>query len=133
MQPSRARVNESNHVVYDAAGNPVHSSSSHDESAEPTATIATIISTAKGTNNSMPLPYSSRANIQYKEIRTLEYRDGDPTSRHYLTIPDDALPGQVLQVDLGGREMTVRVPETVSPGEKVIIISPVPPISYGDS
>ena len=80
----------------------------------------------------MPLPYSSRSSIQYKEIRTLEFRDGDPTSRHYLTIPDDAIPGQVLQVDLGGREMSVRVPEIVSPGEKVIIISPAPPISYGE-
>lgn len=87
-------------------------------------TDAIIVSPTPAEPNPPPM---QEATVSYKEIRTLEYREGDPITRHFLTLPEDIKRDQVLLVDLGGRQMSVRVPETVSPGEKVIVVSPSPP------
>ena len=62
----------------------------------------------------------------YREIKALEYREGDPQVRYYLQIPDDVNRNAPIQVDLGGRRMSVKLPDYVVPGEKVIIIAPKP-------
>lgn len=67
---------------------------------------------------------TGRAN--YREIKALEYRDGDPAVRYYLTIPPDIQYDQAIQVDLGGRVMTVRIPDYIRKGEKVIVVAPAP-------
>ncbi len=45
---------------------------------------------------------------EYREIQALEYRTGDMPLRYTLTIPDDAEAGQIIRLDLGGRQMSVR-------------------------
>ena len=62
----------------------------------------------------------------FKEIKALEFRDGDIPMRYYLTVPSDVVYGQTMIVDLGGRRMSVKIPDTIERGEKVIIIAPAP-------
>ena len=62
----------------------------------------------------------------YREVRALEYREGDAAVRYYLTIPPDIQYDQPIQVDLGGRVMTVRIPDYIRKGEKIIVVAPAP-------
>ena len=62
----------------------------------------------------------------YREIKALEYREGDAPVRYSLTIPHDIQYNQPIQVDLGGRVMTVKVPDYIHKGEKIIVVAPAP-------
>ena len=59
-----------------------------------------------------------------REIKAIEFRDGDVPSRYPYTIPSDALSGQLIPVALSGRDFTIRIPDYVRPGETVIVIAP---------
>ncbi len=63
---------------------------------------------------------------QYREIKALEFREGNVPVKFYLTVPDDIVYGQIIQVDLGGRPMSVKIPDYINKGEKVIIVAPAP-------
>lgn len=62
----------------------------------------------------------------FREIKALEYREGDAPVRYYLTIPHDIQYDQPIQVDLGGRVMTVKIPDFINKGEKIIVVAPAP-------
>lgn len=66
------------------------------------------------------------APVDYPEVYAKEFRSGDSEARYYLTIPADVKHGQEVCVDLGGRESTIVVPDTVQPGQKIVVIAPVP-------
>ena len=122
--PPHPHVGQS--IIYDSTGNPVYSANAF-QSAVPILT-AEVSAPSETMSTPSSSPYTVRTTApQYKEVKTLEYREGDPTSRHYLTIPDDAYHGQIIQVDLGGRQMSVKIPDYVQPGEKVVVVSPSPP------
>ncbi len=73
-------------------------------------------------------PVSNDATVtpQYREIKALEFREGDAPVKYYLTVPQDVVFGEILQVELGGRAMSVKIPDYIHPGEKVIIVAPAP-------
>ncbi len=62
----------------------------------------------------------------YREIKALEYREGDTPVKYFLNVPEDVNYGQTIQVDLGGTVFSVRIPDYVQRGEKVIVIAPAP-------
>lgn len=59
-----------------------------------------------------------------REIKAIEFRDGDVPTRYPFTIPSDSYPGQLTAVALSGRDFTIRIPDYVRPGEPVIIVAP---------
>ena len=62
----------------------------------------------------------------YREIMALEYREGDPAVRYFLKVPQDIEYDHTIQVDLGGRVMSVKIPDYINKGEKIIIVAPAP-------
>jgi hypothetical protein len=58
-----------------------------------------------------------------KEVFTEGFEPGYSQSRFYLTIPPDAKAGQIFQVDLNGHAYSIKIPEFVAPGEKVIVVA----------
>jgi hypothetical protein len=81
-----------------------------------------------GNQHSATNPVAGTATMKpsYREIKALEYREGDAPVRYYLTIPHDIQYNQPIQVDLGGRVMTVKVPDYIHKGEKIIVVAPAP-------
>ncbi len=69
---------------------------------------------------------------QFREIRALEFREGDTPVKYFLNVPDDINYGQTIQVDLGGTVFSVRVPDYIKRGEKVIVIAPAP-VNHGQA
>jgi hypothetical protein len=59
-----------------------------------------------------------------REIRAIEFRDGDVPSRYPYTIPSDAYPGLLTPITLAGRDFTIKIPDYVRPGEAVIVVAP---------
>ena len=59
-----------------------------------------------------------------REIRALEFRDGDVPSKYPYVIPTEAINGQVYSVTLSGRDFNIRIPDYVRQGETVIVIAP---------
>lgn len=81
-----------------------------------TGTAAVSVSTPfQSAESSAPAP---------REIRAMEFRDGDVPSKYSYVIPMDAVVGQVVSVALSGRDFNIRVPDYVRQGETVIIIAP---------
>lgn len=68
----------------------------------------------------------------YREIKALEYREGDTPVKYFLNVPEDVVYGQTIQVDLGGNVFSVRIPDYVRRGEKVIVIAPAP-VNHGQA
>lgn len=68
--------------------------------------------------------YSPASDV--REILVQEFRSGDSPLLFHLSIPNDAKPDQIIKVDLGGREFSVKIPDYVRPGEKVIVVAPAP-------
>lgn len=74
---------------------------------------------------------SSNVATEYREINTLEFREGDTPAKYYLTIPEDIIYGQTIQVDLSGSIFSVKIPDYINKGEKIIIVAPAPVSSSG--
>jgi len=68
--------------------------------------------------------YSPQSDV--REILVQEFRTGDSPLLFHLTIPDNAKANQIIQVDLGGREFNVKIPDYVQQGEKVVVVAPAP-------
>jgi len=68
--------------------------------------------------------YSTHADA--REILVQEFRTGDTPLLFHLTIPQDAQINQIVKVDLGGREFSVKIPDYVRNGEKVVVVAPAP-------
>lgn len=66
-----------------------------------------------------------------REVTALEFREGDTPIKYMLTLPQDATPGTVLRVKLGGRDFSILLPDYLERGEKIIVIAPAsPPPQY---
>lgn len=63
--------------------------------------------------------------LTFKRVETLEYTPGEEYIEFLMAVPKNAEPGKVL-VNIGGRNMSVLVPEGVRPGEKIILVAPKP-------
>lgn len=92
-------------IVVDSSGNPVNR----------TPTTATPIATA------VPV-----ANTSYREVKALEFREGDIPKKYFLDVPMDLNYSQAIQVELGGSLFTVKIPDYIRRGEKIIVIAPGP-------
>jgi hypothetical protein len=59
-----------------------------------------------------------------REVTVLEFRQGDAPMKYSLRVPQDATPGNIIQVKLGGREFSILLPEYISRDEQIIAIAP---------
>jgi hypothetical protein len=58
------------------------------------------------------------------EVYTQEWKDGDVPVRYFMTVPNYAVAGLVIE-NVGGRKnLSIKIPETVFPGETIVIIAP---------
>lgn len=89
----------------------------------PGQTVVVIDGSTATTN---PVQGNATLKPSYREIKALEFREGDSPVRYYLTIPHDIQYNQPIQVDLGGRVMTVKIPDYINRGEKIIVVAPAP-------
>jgi hypothetical protein len=62
-----------------------------------------------------------------REVTALEFREGDTPTKFMVTLPYDAIPGNILRVKLGGREFSIMVPSYLDRGEKIVVIAPAAP------
>lgn len=69
---------------------------------------------------------SSSSAVAPRELKTVEFREGDAPEKFAVTVPADAVPGISLRVRLGGREFSVLLPDYIKPGEAIIVITPAP-------
>lgn len=74
----------------------------------------------KSTNSS-----DQKSKKSYKEIYTLEFKQGDIPRRFVMSIPTDCKPGEIIE-NIGGHHMSIMVPDDLSPGEKVILVTSLP-------
>lgn len=93
-------------VVVDSNGNPV---------ARTPATGRVAVAT--------PIPVATST---YREVKALEFREGDIPKKYFLDVPLDLNYNQAIQVELGGSLFTVKIPDYIRRGEKIIVIAPGP-------
>ncbi len=62
---------------------------------------------------------------EFREIRTLDFQDGDRAVRYYLDIPDGIPYDTDTVIEMNGRRMMIRIPSAVRPGERVVIVAPM--------
>jgi hypothetical protein len=112
-------VNRENSTV-----NPIVVQSSSNSGVVGTATVTPAISgTAKIVSNPTPIGTATISEPNYPQVFVDGYRHGDSAVRYRLTIPSTAEVGQVIRVQLGGREETFTVPNHVAPGQQVTIVA----------
>jgi hypothetical protein len=92
----------------------------------PSGQTVVIIGGNNGSSTTNPVAGTATVKPTYREIKALEFREGDAPVRYYLTIPHDIQYNQPIQVDLGGRVMTVKIPDFIHRGEKIIVVAPAP-------
>jgi hypothetical protein len=93
--------------------------------AQPVYQNATFSSSATQNRDVAGTATFAAAPADYPEIYAKEFRSGDSEARYYLTLPPDVKHGQEVRVDLGGRESTIVIPESVRPGQKMVVVAPV--------
>jgi hypothetical protein len=62
--------------------------------------------------------------VRYKEIYCEEYQPGDKFDKFMITMPRNAVAGRMIKNIGGRRDLSIRIPDDVGPGEKVILIAP---------
>lgn len=95
-------------IVVDSNGTPVNRTPQAGPSPTPIATAVPV------------------ANTSYREVKALEFREGDIPKKYFLEVPLDLNYSQTIQVELGGSLFTVKVPDYIRRGEKIIVIAPGP-------
>lgn len=58
------------------------------------------------------------------ELFVEELVQGTEIARYFAVIPSDAKPDQIIQLNLGGRDYTVRLPASIRPGQRIVIVAP---------
>ena len=88
--------------------------------------------TALGLSSRSESPRSRRRKKQQKaeliglrEIYTLEFKKGDNPRKFIMHLPVEIKPGELIE-NIGGESMSVRIPDDITPGEKVILVASYP-------
>jgi hypothetical protein len=88
--------------------------------------------TAMGLSTRSESPRSRRRKKQQKaelvglrEIYTLEFKKGDNPRKFIMHLPVEIKPGELIE-NIGGEHMSVRIPDDITPGEKVILVASYP-------
>jgi hypothetical protein len=85
-----------------------------------------VVGDAQAANSAKTTPVKEKP--VYREIKAVEYQEGDPPVRYFLKIPQDIEYYTNIKVDLGGRIMTVNIPDYINRGEKIVIVAPAPDV-----
>jgi hypothetical protein len=89
-----------------------------------------IIENNSGTSN--PVIGNAATVSNYKELKSLEYREGEKPSKYYVVVPEDVEYNGTTQicVKAGGVDTnyTIVIPETIQRGEKIIVLCPPAPV-----
>lgn len=91
-----------------------------DSDSYPTAT-ATLVGSS---SSSGVIGTATIVRSEHKEVRTLEYKDGDVPVRYFLDIPTGVPYDTDTVIEMNGRRMTIRIPRNVSPGERIVVVAP---------
>lgn len=59
------------------------------------------------------------------EVDTLEFCQGDRFKKYAVRVPMDMRPGQLFHVSLENRIFSVVLPDTVRPGERILVRAPM--------
>ena len=60
-----------------------------------------------------------------RELYTLEFKQGDIPRKFIMHLPPEVKPGELIE-NIGGNPMSVKLPDDIQPGEKVILIASYP-------
>jgi hypothetical protein len=93
----------------------------------PEPPTAKVTGSAKESSNSKKKKSSSkRKDLEgCRELYTLEFKQGDIPRKFVMHLPPEVKPGELIE-NIGGQAMSVRLPDDIQPGEKVILIASYP-------